>query len=93
MIRSNSLDGSQMVLVFEVCVTGFSVGAVSWLLFVTQRTEQIVNADCSLNARVRNMSARVNSTGNPRVFTCAHRYLLNIYTTQCWDHRNISACF
>lgn len=45
---------------------------------MTKCTEQIVNADCGLDARVRKISARVNSVGDPRVFTCAHRNLLSI---------------
>lgn len=48
------------------------------LIFAAKRAEQIVKADGSLNARVRNVSACVNGAGNPRIFACAHRYLLKL---------------
>lgn len=59
------------------------------LLFAAKRAEQIVDTDGGLNARVRDVSACINGAGNPRVFACAHRSLLNTHPTECWDHRNI----
>lgn len=46
------------------------------LFLAAKRAKQVVDTDSGLNSRIRDFSTHVNSTGNPRVFTCTHLYLL-----------------